>query len=53
LIGLRTVVWPVRIKPMTCHDGHRIRLAHNNCPTLIGTDRMRRPVAWHMGVGGW
>jgi hypothetical protein len=27
------------------HDGHRLRLAYNNCSTLIGNDLMRRPVA--------
>src|SRR5439155_19154567 len=45
LSGLGTVIWPVRGIPVTCCDGRRIRLAHNNCSTVIGSDRMRRPVA--------
>ena len=25
---------------------HRVRLAYNNCSSVIGSDLMRRPVAW-------
>jgi hypothetical protein len=42
---LGTVVWPLGDIFVTCHDGHRIRLAHNKCSTVIGSDRMHRPVA--------
>ena len=50
LSGLGTVIWPVRGIPVTCCDGRRIRLAHNNCSTVIGSDRMRRPVAWYTAL---
>ena len=55
LLRLGTVIWLLEDILVTCNDGHRIRLAHNNCSTVIGSDRMRGPVAWHMGVGdgGW
>src|SRR5258705_11616639 len=47
LAGLGTVTWPLGDQPVTCRDGHRIRLAHSSCSTVIGSDRMRRPVAWY------
>jgi hypothetical protein len=56
LLRLGTVIWPLGGIPVTCCDGHRIRLAHNNCSTVIGSDRMHRPVAWYtalaMAAGG-
>jgi hypothetical protein len=44
------MIWPFGGIFVTCHDGHRIRLAHNNCSTVIGSDRMRRPVAWYTAL---
>jgi len=32
------------------HDGHCVRLAYNNCSTVIGNDLMRRPVAWYTAL---
>src|SRR3954452_21653835 len=35
------------VPPLICvWSGHRVRLAYNNCSTVIGHDLMRRPVAW-------
>jgi hypothetical protein len=44
---LGTVIWPLEDISVTCCDGHRIRLAHNNSSTVTGGDWMRRPVTWH------
>jgi hypothetical protein len=50
LLRLGTVIWPLGDIFVTCHDGRRIRLAHNNCSTVIGNAWMRRPGAWYTAL---
>jgi hypothetical protein len=46
LVRFGAVAWfPLGDQLVAGHDGHRVRLAYNNCSTVIGNDLMRRPVA--------